>query len=473
MSKNPACETGDHQLRRAVLSSFVGAALEWYDFFLYGAVAGLVFAPLYFPNFDPVVGTILSYATFAVGYIGRASGAVIFGHFGDKLGRKKMLVLTLYVMGIGTFAIGCIPTYDQIGIFAPLLLIICRFAQGLGLGGEWGGAILMSVESAPAHKRAFYGTLPQVGLAVGLLMASGVIGLLSLGMSDADFMAYGWRIAFISSIVLLAVGSYIRNKVGETKDFTEAKSSREEIGIPLLAAFTNYPKMMLAAIGARCFEGFVFAIFSVYSLTFLTQHGMDRSWSLIVVAVASAVMGVCMPFWGILADRIGKARTFGQNSLLLAFLTFLAFYNLLQLRHVLRHGLHRPEPDVRCGLFRHVRRHVVHVRGMLPSGGALFRHGICLSDIRHPVRGLRSHDLYRPGGMEWRCPLVSLYLHLRRGHHQRYFLLVHEQPAKAWLQQGILAPRSSAAAGERNSAGTGTARFSRITSDYISPVGKF
>ena len=326
MSKNPACETGDHQLRRAVLSSFVGAALEWYDFFLYGAVAGLVFAPLYFPNFDPVVGTILSYATFAVGYIGRASGAVIFGHFGDKLGRKKVLVLTLYVMGIGTFAIGCIPTYDQIGIFAPLLLIICRFAQGLGLGGEWGGAILMSVESAPAHKRAFYGTLPQVGLAVGLLMASGVIGLLSLGMSDADFMAYGWRIAFISSIVLLAVGSYIRNKVGETKDFTEAKSSREEIGIPLLAAFTNYPKMMLAAIGARCFEGFVFAIFSVYSLTFLTQHGMDRSWSLIVVAVASAVMGVCMPFWGILADRIGKARTFGQNSLLLAFLTFLAFY---------------------------------------------------------------------------------------------------------------------------------------------------
>ena len=198
MSQTNTPGHSDQQLKRAVMSSFVGAVLEWYDFFLYGAVAGLVFGKLYFPNFDPVMATILSYATFAVGYVGRALGGIIFGHFGDKLGRKKMLVLTLYIMGIGT----------------------C----GIGLGGEWGGAILMSVESAPSHKRAFYGTLPQVGLAVGLLMASGVIGLLSMTLSNEQFMAWGWRAAFVTSILLLFVGSYIRSKVTETKDFAEVKA---------------------------------------------------------------------------------------------------------------------------------------------------------------------------------------------------------------------------------------------------------
>lgn len=316
----------ESHLKKSVASSFTGAVLEWYDFFLYGAVAGLVFGPLYFPTFDPVISTVLSYATFAVGYVGRATGAIVFGHFGDKYGRKKMLVLTLYVMGIGTCAIGCIPTYDQIGIWAPILLIICRFAQGLGLGGEWGGAILMAVESAPAHKRAYYGTLPQVGLSVGLLMASGMIAMLSMSMSDENFMAYGWRIAFITSILLLFVGTYIRNKVSETKEFMELKASKAEERQPLLTAFAKYPKIMLAAMGARWFEGLIFAVFSVYSLSFLTQHGMDRSHSLLVVCVASGVMGVCMPFWGVLADRIGKIRTFGQNSLMLAIITFFVFW---------------------------------------------------------------------------------------------------------------------------------------------------
>lgn len=221
MSQTNTPDHASRQLKRAVTSSFVGAVLEWYDFFLYGAVAGLVFGKLYFPNFDPVMATILSYATFAVGYVGRALGGIIFGHFGDKLGRKKMLVLTLYIMGIGTCAIGLIPTFDQIGIWAPILLIICRLAQGLGLGGEWGGAILMSVESAPRHKRAFYGTLPQVGLAVGLLMASGVIGLLSMTLTNEQFMAWGWRAAFITSILLLFVGSYIRSNVTEIADFAK------------------------------------------------------------------------------------------------------------------------------------------------------------------------------------------------------------------------------------------------------------
>lgn len=314
------------RLKRAVFSSFVGASLEWYDFFLYGAVAGLVFGQLYFPNFDPVTATIFSYATFAMGYFGRALGGIVFGHFGDKIGRKKMLVITLYVMGLGTCAIGLVPTFDQIGYWAPILLIVCRLAQGIGLGGEWGGAVLMSIESAPAHKRAFYGSLPQVGLSVGLLMASGVIGALSYFLTNEQFLAWGWRAAFISSIALLFIGSYVRSQVTETEDFAKIKESNKEVKQPLLTAFKEYPQMMIAAIGARCFEGVAFGIFSVYSITFLNMHGMERSKALFVVTIASLIMGIFMPWWGRVADRIGTARTFGLNSALLAISSFFAFY---------------------------------------------------------------------------------------------------------------------------------------------------
>lgn len=332
--ENPSSGIKDHtegtrldpNLKRAVLSSFVGATLEWYDFFLYGAVAGLVFGKLYFPNFDPVVSTILSYATFAVGYLGRALGGMIFGHFGDKLGRKKMLVLTLQIMGIGTALIGLIPTYDQIGIWAPILLIICRLAQGIGLGGEWGGAILMAVESAPQNRRAFFGTLPQVGLAVGLLLASGVIGALSWFLTDEAFMRWGWRSAFVSSLALLFVGSYIRQKVSETKDFAEVKERNAEVKSPLMAAFKRYPKMMIACMGARCIDGVAFAVFSVYSLTFLTNHGMDRSAALMVVTLASLFMGICMPLWGIFADKVGKTTVFGTNAFILSIVSFIVFW---------------------------------------------------------------------------------------------------------------------------------------------------
>ena len=172
-------------LRRVVLSSLVGAVIEWYDFFLYGVVAGLVFNKLFFPEFSEGMGTILAFATFAVGFVARPLGGIIFGHFGDKIGRKKMLILTLEIMGVATVLIGLIPSYETIGIWAPILLVVCRLAQGIGLGGEWGGAVLMAFESAPAHKRAFYGSLPQIGLSLGLMLASGVVGLLSLLLANA------------------------------------------------------------------------------------------------------------------------------------------------------------------------------------------------------------------------------------------------------------------------------------------------
>ena len=314
-------------LRRVVISSILGAVIEWYDFFLYGVVAGLFFNQLFFPDFDPRIGTMLAFATFAVGFVARPLGGVIFGHFGDKIGRKKVLILTLEIMGIATVAIGLIPSYATIGIWAPVLLILCRLAQGIGLGGEWGGAVLMSFESAPAHKRAFYASLPQIGMSVGLLLASGVIGLASMLLTDEAFLNWGWRMAFILSAILLIVGSYMRKTVQETKDFSEAKAKLPEAKYPLLDAFKRYPKMMLACMGARFIDGVSFNVFGVYSLTFLTQnHGIDRTHALWAVMISSVVMSVFIPVWGHVAARIGKAKVYGICALILGFASFPAFW---------------------------------------------------------------------------------------------------------------------------------------------------
>ena len=240
--------TPDQQknLRRVVVSSLVGAVIEWYDFFLYGVVAGIVFNKIFFPEFDATVGTILAFATFAVGFVARPVGGIIFGHFGDKLGRKKMLVLTLEIMGVATVGIGLVPSYETIGIAAPILLVLCRLAQGIGIGGEWGGAVLMAFESAPEKKRAFYGSLPQVGLALGLMLASAVIGILSWALSEEDFLAWGWRVAFLLSAALVAVGAYIRLTVTETQDFAQAKKKTDEVRFPIMAAFQHHPRTLLA-----------------------------------------------------------------------------------------------------------------------------------------------------------------------------------------------------------------------------------
>ena len=298
MSDTPNNGHCQQNLRRVVISSLIGAVIEWYDFFLYGVVAGLVFNKIYFPAADPTVGTILAFATFAVGFVARPFGGIIFGHFGDKLGRKKMLVLTLEIMGVATVGIGLIPSYDSIGIWAPILLVLCRLAQGIGIGGEWGGAVLMAFESAPPHKRAFYGSLPQVGLALGLMLASGVIGLLSFFLSDEAFLAWGWRVAFILSAILVGVGAYIRISVQETQDFSSAKKKTEQVKYPILAAFKHYPRTLTACVGARFVEGIAFNVFGVFSLTYLTNScGLDKTVSLFVIVGAAAVMAVAIPFW--------------------------------------------------------------------------------------------------------------------------------------------------------------------------------
>ena len=240
-----------------------------------------------------------------------------------------MLILTLEIMGVATVLIGCIPSYDSIGIWAPILLVICRLAQGIGLGGEWGGAVLMAYESAPANKRAFYGSLPQIGLSLGLMLASGVIGLLSFLLPEEAFISWGWRIAFILSAVLVLVGAYIRTSVQETQDFSSAKKEVAKIRYPMLEAFKRYPKTLTACVGARFVEGIAFNVFGVFSLTYLTQTcGVSRTVALMAVVVASGVMACFIPMWGSLADRIGKARIFGTAALLLGVTAYPVFWVL-------------------------------------------------------------------------------------------------------------------------------------------------
>ena len=206
-------------IRKVVVSALVGATIEWYDFFLYGVVAGIVFNKLYFPGDDPVVSTLLAYTTFAVGFVTRPLGGVVFGHFGDKIGRKSMLVITLMIMGVATFLIGLVPTYAQIGVAAPLLLLLLRIAQGIGLGGEWGGAVLLAVENAPPGKRAWFGMFPQLGAPIGFVCSTGVFLGLSRWLDDAQFLAWGWRIPFLASALLVLVGLWVRLRLAETPEF--------------------------------------------------------------------------------------------------------------------------------------------------------------------------------------------------------------------------------------------------------------
>jgi metabolite-proton symporter len=313
-------------LRRVVAASVIGATIEWYDFFLYGIVAGIVLNKLYFPADDPVVSTMLAYTTFAVGFVARPLGGVVFGHFGDKIGRKSMLVMTLMIMGVATVLIGLLPTYAQIGVAAPIILLLLRIAQGIGIGGEWGGAVLMAYEYAPENKRGFYASLPQIGLAIGLCLASGVVAIMS-SLPDEQFMAWGWRVGFIASIALVAVGLYIRLKILETPEFAKVKETGSEAKIPFVEMIKGYPRNILLGMGARYIDGVFFNVFAVFSVVYLSNHvKIPRTTALWLVTLAAFVMIFAIPFFGRLSDKWGRPKTYAIGSALLAICTFPSFW---------------------------------------------------------------------------------------------------------------------------------------------------
>lgn len=313
-------------MKRAVLASLIGATLEWYDFILYGVVAGIVFSRLFFPTEDAFVAATLAYATFAVGFVVRPLGGIVCGHFGDRIGRKSMLVLTMMIMGVSTVAIGLLPTYEQVGMAAPLLLLVLRVLQGLALGGEWGGGVLMAYEYAPPHWRGLYASIPQVGLAIGLALASGLVGLMSNALTEAQFLAWGWRAGFIASIALVAVGLYARLAVAETPAFMLTKASRSKIEVPLFELLKNHSGSVVLGMGARYVEGVFFNVFAVFSIAYLANViGLSRTHALWAVSIAALTMVITIPLFGALSDRIGRPRTYAIGSLLLGLCVVPAF----------------------------------------------------------------------------------------------------------------------------------------------------
>ena len=312
----------DRAHRRVLVASAVGSALEWYDFFIYGTAAALVFGKLFFPKSDPAIGTLLAFVTFGVGFVARPLGGAVFGHLGDKLGRKPVLVMTLMLVGAGTFLIGLLPTYESIGIAAPLLLVLLRLVQGFGAGAEYGGAVLMAVEHAPEGKRGLYGSVAPMGVTVGLLLANGVFWVMAL-LPDEEFLSWGWRVPFLLSLLLIFFGLYIRWRVTETPAFEQIAARKKTARSPVLEAVVKHPREFLVVIGARLAENGLGFLFPVFALNYMTQQlHLPKSMVLQGNMFAYAMQFLALPLFSALSDRIGRRPVYIGGALFSAAFAF-------------------------------------------------------------------------------------------------------------------------------------------------------
>ncbi len=312
---------------RVAIASWIGTSIEWYDFFLYGTAAALVLGPLFFsPKLSPQAAQLSAFATFWVGFLARPVGGIVFGHFGDRLGRKNMLILTLLIMGIATFLVGCLPTYKDIGIMAPVLLVILRFAQGFAVGGEWGGAVLLATEHSPAARRGFFGSWPQFGVPIGLLLSSLIFSLVASSFPTAGFLSIGWRIPFLLSIVLVAVGLFVRLRIAETPDFERVRESGRIARMPVIDVLrTNFKNVILAA-GAFFLTNGTFYIY----VTFIVSYGskiikVPASTMLNGTLWGAVAMGVTILVAGWLSDRLGRLPVYLAGAAFVGLMAFPVF----------------------------------------------------------------------------------------------------------------------------------------------------
>jgi metabolite-proton symporter len=320
-------ETGHTPLRRVVMASLIGTTVEWYDFFLYGSAAALVFNKLFFPEFDPLTGTLLAFATYALGFVARPVGGVVFGHFGDRIGRKRLLMLSLVMMGLATVLIGLLPTYSQIGVWAPIALIALRLVQGFAVGGEWGGAVLMAAEHGDTARRGFWASWPQAGVPAGNLLAAAVLAIMAAIQTEADFLAWGWRVPFVLSALLVVVGWYIRNRVAESpmfeKELDEAEAPPK---VPALEVLRERPKALVLGAGLRVGENISYYILTVFSLTYLVDVSKEsRGLALNALLIGAAVQFFAIPLFALLSDKIGRRPVYALGAFGLAAWCFVMF----------------------------------------------------------------------------------------------------------------------------------------------------
>ena len=307
----PNEEPKQRNIIKVVAASMVGTSVEWYDFFLFGSAAALVFGDVFFDEVGGTDGTLYSFMIYAVGFAARPIGGIAFGHFGDRLGRKKMLILSLLLMGGSTFAIGCLPTYAQVGLAAPLLLVVCRLIQGFAVGGEWGGAVLMAAEHGDNAKRGFWTSFVQAGVPAGNLLAAAVLWILQVSLDDAAFESWGWRVAFLLSAVLVLIGLFVRLSVEESPVFAAAQKEMAQRkaanAMPLLEVIKHYPREILLAMGMRMSENISYYIFTVISISYLTDFlDVDGAVGTRAVLIGSAVTLIYIPLIGLLSDRFGR-----------------------------------------------------------------------------------------------------------------------------------------------------------------------